>query len=139
MGAYLILFVQLNLVQVVRADDYRANPANTRDIVRSFTESRGTITTADGEVVAETLLTDDDLEHLRVYPHGELYAHITGFVSLEFGADGLEQRYNDQLAGQDVEIRLQSISDLFVDRDRTGQLELTIRHDLQLVARAALA
>jgi penicillin-binding protein A len=138
MGAYLILFVQLNLVQVVQADDYRANPANTRDIVRSFTESRGTITTADGEVVAETLLTDDDLDRLRVYPHGELYAHITGFMSLEFGADGLEQRYNDQLAGQDVEIRLQSISDLFVDRDRTGQLELTIRHDLQLVARAAL-
>jgi penicillin-binding protein A len=138
MGAYALLFIQLNVVQIFRADNYRVNPANTRDFVRSFTEPRGSIRTADSEVIAETLVTEDDLERLRVYPHGELYSHVIGFLSLEFGATGLEQQYNSQLAGQDVEIRLQSLSDLFVDRDRTGQLELTIRHDLQLVARAAL-
>ena len=138
MVAYLVLFVQLNLVQLVRADSYTSNEANTRDIVIAFTEPRGTIRTSDGEVVAETVATRDELERLRTYPHGELYSHITGFFSLEFGADGLEREYNDELAGSDVEVRIQTLSDLFIDRDRTGQLELTLRHDVQLVARAAL-
>lgn len=138
MAAYLILFVQLNVVQLVRADDYTSNEANTRDIVIAFTEPRGTIRTADGEVIAETVATDDELERLRAYPHGQLYSHITGFLSLEFGADGLERQYNDELSGADVEVRIQEFSDLFIDRDRTGQLELTLRHDVQLVARAAL-
>lgn len=138
MVAYLILFVQLNVIQLVRADEYKANDANTRDIVIAFTEARGAIRTSDNELIAETVATHDELERLRTYPHGELYAHITGFLSLEFGADGLEREYNDELSGSDVEVRIQNFSDLFIDRDRTGQLDLTIRHDVQLVARAAL-
>jgi peptidoglycan glycosyltransferase len=138
MAAYLVLFVQLNLTQLVRADDYTDHEANTRDIVIAFTEPRGSIRTADGELVAETVATRDELERLRTYPHGELYGHVTGFLSLEYGADGLERQYNDELSGADVEVRIQSLSDLFIDRDRTGQLELTLRHDVQLVARAAL-
>ncbi|MDG2112704.1 MAG: penicillin-binding protein 2 [Actinomycetota bacterium] len=138
MAAYLILFVQLNVIQLVRADEYKANDANTRDIVIAFTEARGAIRTADNELIAETVATHDELKRLRAYTHGELYAHITGFLSLEFGADGLERQYNDELSGADVEVRIQNFSDLFIDRDRTGQLELTIRHDVQLVARAAL-
>ena len=138
MAAYAVLFIQVNRVQLFGAEQYRDNPANTRDIVRSFTEPRGSIITADAETIAETITTDDELKRLRTYPHGELYAHVTGFLSLDFGADGLEQQYNDELSGSDKEVQVQSLSDLFVDRDRTAQLELTLRHDLQLVARAAL-
>jgi len=138
MAAYFVLFVQLNLIQLVRADQYTSHEANTREIVIAFTEARGSMRTADGELIAETVAVDGDLERLRTYPHGELYAHVTGFVSLEFGADGLERRYNEELSGADVEVRIQSFSDFFIDRDRTGQLELTLRHDVQLVARAAL-
>lgn len=137
-AAYLLAFVQLNRIQLLDADDYRSNTANTRDIVMSFTEPRGSIRTADGELIAETVATRDELERLRIYPHGELYAHLTGYLSLDYGADGLERQYNDELSGGDLDIRIQSLSDLFIDRDRTGQLHLTIRHDVQLVARAAL-
>ena len=52
---YTVLFVQLNVVQLVRADDYRSHEANSRDIVRTFTEPRGSIITADGTVIVESL------------------------------------------------------------------------------------
>ena len=41
--------------------------------------------------------------------------------------------------GKDLGVRLQDNRDLFIDRSRTGQLELSIRHDIQLIARAAMA
>ncbi len=135
---YTLLFIQLNVVQIVRADTYRENPANTRDIVREFTEARGTIRTGDGVVVALTVDVPGELERLREYPHGGLYAHLTGWFSLNYGATGLERQYHDVLAGTDAEIELQSVTDLFVDRDRTADLNLTIDHDVQRIARAAI-
>ncbi|MCP3938587.1 MAG: penicillin-binding protein 2 [Actinomycetia bacterium] len=138
LGLYTLLFIQLNLVQLVRADDYRSHPDNTRDIVRQFSEPRGAIVTADGVVVAETVEVEGELERLREYPHGELYAHLTGYVSLNYGASGLESAFHAQLAGTDREIDLKSLSDLFVDRVRTADVVLTIDHSVQRIARAAL-
>ena len=85
---YTVLFVQLNVVQLVRADDYRSHEANTRDIVRQFSEPRGVIKTSDGRVVARTIDVEGDLQRLREYPLDDLYGHITGFFSLNFGASG---------------------------------------------------
>ena len=64
---YTLLFVQLNVVQIVRADTYRSDPANTRDIVREFTEARGTIRTGDGVVVALSVDVPGELERLRAF------------------------------------------------------------------------
>ena len=71
-------------------------------------------------------------------PTGELFGHVTGFFSLEFGAEGLERSYNDELAGQTAEQELRSFADLFVDKERTGNLTLTMREDLQALARDQL-
>lgn len=138
LGCYALLFIQLNVVQVVRADTYRDDPANTRDIVREFSEPRGSIRTADGIVVAQTVDVDSDLERLRSYPHGGLYAHVTGYMSLNYGASGLERQYQEVLSGTDREIDLRGLTDLFVDNDRTGDLTLTLHHEVQRIARAAL-
>jgi len=135
---YTVLFVQLNLVQLVRADDYRTNEANTRDIVRLFSEPRGAISTANGRVIARSVEVEGELDRLREYPEGELYAHITGYLSLNFGASGLERERNDELAGTTQEIEIKSFSDLFIERDRTANLSLTIDHEVQRIARAAL-
>ena len=80
----------------------------------------------------------DRFELQRVYPTGELFAHTTGFLNFSFGADGAERAFNDDLAGQTTELEFQSISDLFVDRDRVGDVTLTLRADVQEAARAAL-
>ncbi|HEC09221.1 MAG TPA: penicillin-binding protein 2 [Acidimicrobiales bacterium] len=138
MVLYLVLFVQLNVIQLARSEELRADPANTREIVREFSEPRGSILTVDGEVLARSVSVEDELERLREYPDGELYGHITGFFSLNYGASGLERAFNAELAGTDNKVQLKTISDLFVDRDRTADVIITVRHELQRVARAAL-
>ena len=135
---YLVLFVQLNLIQLARSEELRTDPANTREIVREFSEPRGAIVTIDGEVLARSVAVEDDLRRLREYPDGELYGHITGFFSLNYGASGLERSFNAELAGTDRKVKLKTVSDLFVDRDRTADVIVTVRHELQRVARAAL-
>ena len=136
---YVLLFVQLELTQVVRADALRDHPQNTRGITMVFDAPRGSISTADGETVAETVTVSGARPRLRQYPYGSLYAHLVGFISAEHGGGGLERSHNDFLAGDDLGVRIQDKRDFFVDRARTGQIKLSVRHDVQLVARAALA
>lgn len=95
-AAYLVLFAQLNLVQVFRADDYLDNPANTRQVQRAFNRDRGFIVSADDQVVAESVvLTADEapdgrFQRERRYPLGDLMAPVTGYFSFEFGATGVD-------------------------------------------------
>lgn len=135
---YLALFVQLNVVQVLRADDYNSDPNNVRAVLRDFTEPRGTVQTADGAVLARSVPSGDRFELQREYPEGDLFGHITGFFSLQFGATGVERTYGEEMAGRTAEQQLRSLSDLFVDRDHTGDLTLTVRRDIQQLARDAL-
>jgi peptidoglycan glycosyltransferase len=136
---YVALFVQLNRLQVFQADALDHHPENFRGIQRDFDRPRGAIATADGVVVARSLDTPNEpYERLRVYPEGELFAHVTGFFSLEYGGDGIERTYNDELAGLTARQQYDRLSDLFVDRDRTGDVFLTLRRDLQAAARDAL-
>ncbi|MBP7930921.1 MAG: penicillin-binding protein 2, partial [Acidimicrobiia bacterium] len=55
---FLVIFVQLNYLQVVTADDLASNPYNRRELLRDMTSSRGDIYTADGELVAISEETD---------------------------------------------------------------------------------
>jgi peptidoglycan glycosyltransferase len=139
-ACYLALFVMVNYVQVVRADDLNDHPQNPRAAVRDFDRNRGRILSADGVELAVTQPADpaSRFEFQRVYPTGELFAHVTGYLSFEFGAEGAERAFTDQLSGEDVEIEYQSLSDLFVDRERVADVTLTVRHDVQTVARDAL-
>jgi peptidoglycan glycosyltransferase len=136
--AYVAVFVQLNYVQVYRAESLNEHPENNRQILRDFTRPRGTVTTADGTLLAESVPVDDRFERQRQYPTGDLFGHVTGFFSLEFGAEGLEREYNDDLAGQTAEQELRSFAELFVDKERTGNLTLALRADLQALAREQL-
>ena len=135
---YLALFVQLNVVQVLRADDYNEDPTNVRAVLRDFAEPRGTIQTADGVVLARSVPSNDRFELQREYPEAELFGHVTGFFSIVFGATGVEKTYGEELAGRTTEQQLRSLSDLFVDHERTGDVTLTVRRDVQQVARQAL-
>lgn len=138
LACYLALFVQLNVVQVLRAGDYNGDPSNVRAVLRDFTQPRGTIQTADGAVLARSVPSGDRFELQREYPEGDLFGHVTGFFSLQYGATGVERTYNDELAGRTAEQQLRSLTDLFVDREHTGDLTLTLRRDVQEVARQAL-
>ena len=138
MACFVLLFVQLNRVQVFDAEALRENPNNTRTIQRDFGRNRGSIFTSDGEVVARSDEVSGPFERLRVYPHDDLYAHTVGYLSFNIGAEGIERSFNDELVGRTPSLQLTGISDLLANTLPTGNLVLTLDHELQLAARDAL-
>ena len=80
----------------------------------------------------------DPFEFQRSYPGGDLFGQITGFFNFSFGAAGVEQTYNDELSGNAVSQEYQTLRDLFIEHDSTGDVTLTMRADVQQVARDAL-
>ncbi len=138
MACYVLLFAQLNNLQIFGAERLKANPDNNREIVNSYSRPRGTISTSDGVVVARSVEVDTDLGRQREYPEGELYAQVSGFFSFHFGASGVEESYNEELTGETIDLELRDLSDLFVERDRSGSIVLSVRSDVQAAARDAL-
>ncbi len=139
MACFVLLFVQLNRIQVFDADELRNNPNNTRTVQRDFGRARGAISTRDGVVVAQSDLSPNSgFERLRVYPEGELYAHVTGYLSFNLGTTGVERTYNDELAGRTSGLQLSSLSDLLGEVSPTGEIVLTLDHTLQQRARELL-
>ena len=132
------LFAQLNYIQVFRAKDLNHKPDNSRAVDQAFSRNRGTISTADGVLIARSVKSGDRYEYQRQYPGKDLYASITGYFNYSFGATGLESAYNDELSGNTARQKIRSIGDLFVDHDRTGNLTTTIRSDVQQAAKDAL-
>jgi penicillin-binding protein A len=138
MALYVVLFGMLSWTSVFNADAYETHPLNNRDVVRSFARERGEIQSADGVTLARSYPIDDKYKFQREYPTGDLFGHITGWYSFALGSDGVEKTYNELLAGETVEQQIQSLSDLFIERERVGDVVLTLRADLQQLAKDQL-
>jgi peptidoglycan glycosyltransferase len=137
--AFLAVFAQLNYVQIFAAESIASNDANIRSLLQEYSIKRGDILTVDGVQIARSRRTNDNLEYLRTYPHGDLYAHITGFYSIVFGTRAIESAYNSQLLGQGSVISMQDIEDSFLGSGEQGDdVVTTIDSRLQQTARAAL-
>lgn len=136
---YLLLFAQLNRVQVYGAQRLVEDPTNARVAIEAFGAPRGRIATADGVVVAESLSTESSrFDRQRHYPHGVLYAHLTGYHSFTSGVAGLESTYDEVLGGRTAEQRADPLYDLFAADPETADVVLTINHALQQAAATAL-
>lgn len=150
---FTLLFVQVNLLQVgnrscagvvgvVVGSTCRSNldsdSLNTRGILRDFTRPRGAIGTADGVVLTKSVDSNDKYVYQRVYPQGDLFGQLTGYFSFVYGSSGLEAQYSDELSGNTANQELRSLTDLFSNKDHSGNLTLTVRDDLQHTARDAL-
>ena len=139
LAMFTVLFVQLNYIQVFKAPSLDRHPGNSRKVVEGFSQPRGTIVSADGTVLAKSVPSKDQFKFQRVYPEGELFGHVTGYLNFNFGSTGLESTYGDDLAGRTPGLDLQKLSDLFVSKTRVGNVNISIRKDVQEVARQALA
>jgi peptidoglycan glycosyltransferase len=137
---FVVLFAQLNYIQVFRARALADDPRNTRNAVRDFARPRGAIVSADDRVLARSRPSGDSFQRQREYPAdtAALFAHVTGFFSFTFGAEGVERAYNDQLAGRTPDLRLDRLTDVLAGRVRTANVRLTIPVAVQQVARDAL-
>ncbi|MFL6094678.1 MAG: peptidoglycan D,D-transpeptidase FtsI family protein [Blastococcus sp.] len=135
---FTLLIVNVNYIQVVRSDDLRKDPSNTRQLTKEYDRERGSIVVA-GNEIALSKRTDDRLTYLRRYPGAELYAPVTGYYSLTYGKTGIEEAENDLLSGSDPRLVFRRIADLFTGRDPAGgNVELTLDPAVQKAAMEGL-
>jgi penicillin-binding protein A len=135
---FTLLILNVNYIQVVRADKLRADPGNTRVLAEEYGRARGSIV-VDGTEIATSVRTKDALTYLRQYPQGSLYAPVTGYYSLVYGNTGIERAENDVLSGNDPRLFVRRIADLFTGRDPSGgDVVLTLDGKAQQAAMSAL-
>src|SRR5258706_7177594 len=132
------LFVQLNVVQVLRADEYADKPQNTRAVVRDYERPRGQIISADGTVLARSVDVPGSDKRKREYPEHDLFGHITGYFSLRYNKDGVERSYNEDLSGRGGATSVNNIVDALLQDDPSRDVHLTLNKTVQQVARDAL-
>ncbi|MEZ5343831.1 MAG: penicillin-binding transpeptidase domain-containing protein [Acidimicrobiales bacterium] len=138
MLCFCVLFAQLNRIQVFEAESLKDDPSNTRTVQRDFKRPRGPIVTSDGVVVARSVMVDGPIGIERQYPEGDHYAHVAGYLSFTVGADGVERSFNDELVGRTPALELSSLAQVLGDAETTGEVVLTLRDDLQRVAKEQL-
>ena len=136
---FTLLIINVNYIQVVRSDELRKNPSNTRVLAEEYDRERGSII-VDGSEIAMSTRTDDRLTYLRKYPQGDLYAAVTGYYSLVYSSTGMERAENDVLAGNDPRLTFRRLTDLFTGRDPAGgDVVLTLDPHVQEAAMAGLS
>ena len=137
---YVVLFVQLNVLQVGERGSLAGDARNDRQTIRDLNRPRGEIVTADGTVIARSVpaAPGDKLEYQREYPTGALFANVTGYTTFAYGSTQLERSQNDVLLGSTNAQKVRALSDLF-SKDSSGNVQLTMRADVQQVAAEALA
>src|SRR5829696_6133577 len=99
-AAMMILFLglalQLTYLQVVHNSHLADDPDNPRKFLRDISLPRGEIVTADGQVLAKSVPSDDELKYQRVYNTdlAPLFSHVLGYQSINFGSVGVEAEYS---------------------------------------------
>jgi peptidoglycan glycosyltransferase len=132
------LFVNLNVVQVVNGDELRNHDGNRRVLLNEYASPRGQIV-VQGQSVAASKPTSDELKYLRVYPDGPVYATVTGYYSFIYGRSGIEDAEDSVLSGDDPRLFTTQLSDLLTGRNpKGGTVELTLNRDAQRAAYAAM-
>ncbi|TLG17974.1 penicillin-binding protein 2 [Nocardia cyriacigeorgica] len=129
------LLANITYVQVIKADDLRADPRNSRVLLDEYSRQRGQIS-AGGTVLASSVATDDRYKYLRTYPTApSAFAPVTGFYSMQYGSTGLERAEDPVLNGSDNQLFGSRLVDLFSGRDpRGGNVVTTIDPVMQQVA-----
>ena len=138
-----LLLVNVNYVQVVKAEDYRNDNRNFRGLLRSYAHERGPIVLSTGggasAVALDKATPTEQLKFLRTYPGGTAFAHVTGFASLVYGRTGIEQAQNDVLSGESDNLFVRRLSDYVTGRKpEGGRVVLTLQQAAQRAAYNAL-
>lgn len=128
--AMLVLFGlivgNLTWVQYVQGDDLRNDPRNQRVLLDEYSRQRGAIV-VDGSAIASVTETKGRLKYERTYPAKELYAHVTGYKSPEYGEAGVERSEDSLLSGYDDRLFVRQLSDMVTGRKpKGGNVVLTL-------------
>ena len=136
---FALLVANLTLIMVVQAKDYQNMPGNNHTMAKEAETERGTISTYDGVVLAQSVKNDDG-SYDRVYPAGDLAAHVVGYASEQYGTSGIEAAYNDTLKGnQNFATWSDAVNALAGINQPGNDVTLTINSKIQQAAQDALS
>jgi penicillin-binding protein A len=124
---------------VFDAEELEGKTQNRRPLIEEQQIRRGSITTVDGLLVAESLPEGGGRNpvFVRQYPQGSLFGHPIGYSFIDAGRSGIELAENDLLVGEENEFA--SIIDQLRDETQAGaDVTLTIDSEAQQIATQGL-
>ena len=131
---FALIFGALSYVQVVGADELKANAWNTRTLIQNYCNDRGAIIVG-GTPIAQSVPGSESCQFQRTYTQPELYAGVTGYFSRNYGLTGMELAMNEQLAGSSDQLFLDRVGQLFLGNQPKGaSVELTLDPKIQKLA-----
>lgn len=136
---FAVLIGNITYIQVIKASEYQDMPSNNHTINKARFIKRGSIITADGLTLAESVQQADGT-YARSYPNGNLAAHVVGYYSQQYGTMGIENTQNDTLTGsKDYSSWQNALSSLAGISEPGNSVQLTIDSRIQRAAEQALA
>lgn len=136
---FAVLIGNITYIQVIKASEYQDMPSNNHTINKARFIKRGSIITADGLTLAESIQQADGT-CARSYPNGNLAAHVVGYYSQQYGTMGIENTQNDTLTGsKDYSSWQNALNSLAGISEPGNSVQLTIDSRIQRAAEQALA
>jgi penicillin-binding protein A len=136
---FVALFIQLNNIQVFKANSLANSPSNPHILAVQRIQPRGDILSADGVTLANSVPTTSGYyKYQRVYDKytARLFSQIVGYDTIFGTRTGIEAEYNSFLQSHSRPAR--TLRDLLVNRTTTGNVTLTINSHLQSQVAAAV-
>lgn len=135
---FAVLIGNITYIQVIKASEYQDMPSNNHTINKARFIKRGSIITADGLTLAESIQQADGT-YARSYPNGNLAAHVVGYYSQQYGTMGIENTQNDTLTGsKDYSSWQNALNSLAGISEPGNSVQLTIDSRIQRAAEQAL-
>ena len=132
------LVANLTYVMVFMADEYQSYPGNNHTLYKEARTERGSISTYDGVVLADSVQADDG-GYTREYPQGSLAAHLVGYYSQVYGASGIEASQNNALKGDSNFASWTDVVNSMAGIETPGNdVRLTINSEIQKTAESVL-
>ncbi len=135
---FAVLLCSTTYIQAFAAPKLDADSRNSRTVIDELSRERGDITAGQTTLVS-SVPSNDVFKFQRQYADPEVYAPVTGYYSLVYGASGIEGSESQLLAGTSDEQFYRRLSDIVSGRQRSGaSVALTILPKVQQVAWNAL-
>ncbi|MBR1854202.1 MAG: penicillin-binding protein 2 [Lachnospiraceae bacterium] len=125
MSAYLVHFVATSEQDMIN------NSYNSRQEILLSRNYRGTIFSRDGEVLAQTIMDEEENE-TRVYPFSNLFSHVVGYSTQ--GRMGVEAQANYYLINTNTSINNKVANDMAGVKNPGDNVYTTLDVQIQQVA-----
>ena len=136
---FAVLIGNITYIQVFKATELQDMPSNNHTITKARYIKRGSIITADGLTLAESIQQEDGT-YVRSYPNGNLAAHAVGYYSQQYGSSGVEASQDKTLTGsKDYSSWQNALNSLAGITEPGNSVQLTIDSRIQVAAEQALA